>query len=60
MKKVIFVLIVALAAGYYWGYDEASEGKANVAARIFDSFGIAKVKQEAQKRDRREREASAP
>jgi hypothetical protein len=60
MKKLIVVLIVSLAAGYYWGYGEGSRGEDNVATRVLGKFGVAKVQRAQQQREKGLRDASAP
>ena len=44
MKTLILGLIIGVAVGYFWGFGEASAGKANVAQRVVNKFGVETVK----------------
>ena len=39
MKRLIIALIIGVAAGYHWGYDEGSSGKESVVVRALERFG---------------------
>ena len=60
MKKVLVALIIGLAAGYHWGYDEGSGGKPSIALRVLDKFGASKLKSAQEAQDKRVEEASKP
>ena len=60
MKKVVVALILGLAMGYHWGYDEGSDGKASVALRVLDKFGVSKLRTAQEAHDKRVEEASKP
>ena len=60
MKKVVVALILGLAMGYHWGYDEGSDGKPSVALRVLDKFGASKLKTAQDAQNRRVEEASKP
>ncbi|HYM26207.1 MAG TPA: hypothetical protein VEU08_23480 [Vicinamibacterales bacterium] len=60
MKKAVVALILGLAMGYHWGYDEGSDGKPSVALRVLDKFGASKLKSAQDAQNRRVEEASKP
>jgi hypothetical protein len=60
MKKALVALILGLAMGYHWGYDEGSDGKKSVALRVLDKFGATKLKDAQEAHDKRVEEASKP
>src|SRR5262249_17086912 len=60
MRKAIVALIVGLAMGYHWGFDEGSAGKPSVALRVLDKFGATKLKNAQEAQDKRVQEASKP
>ena len=60
MKKALVALIIGLAAGYHWGYDEGSVGKPSVALRVLDKFGASKLKNAQDAQNQRVEEASKP
>jgi hypothetical protein len=60
MKRLIIALIVGLAMGYNWGYDEASAGKPSVVARLVDHFGASRMAAERDAYDQRVQEAARP
>ena len=60
MKKLLVALIVGLAMGYHWGYDEGSDGKPSIALRVLDRFGVSKLRAAQEAHDRRVDEASKP
>ena len=60
MRRLIVVLIVGLALGYKWGYDEGTDGKGTIVARTFARFGTSKVKDAQEARERRVQDASKP
>jgi hypothetical protein len=60
MRKALVALIIGLAMGYHWGFDEGSAGKKSVALRVLDKFGASKLKDAQETRDKRVEEASKP
>jgi hypothetical protein len=60
MKKFLVALLLGLAMGYHWGYDEGWAGKPSVVARSLDHFGTSKVRAEREANDKRIEEASKP
>jgi len=60
MKRLIIALIVGLAMGYNWGYDEATAGKPSVIGRVLDKFGASKMRAERDAYDQRVQEAARP
>ena len=60
MRRLVVVLIVALALGYSWGYDEGAAGKPSIVARTLARFGTSKVKDAQEARERRVQDASKP
>ena len=44
MKRLIVALIIGVAAGYHWGYDEGSTGKESIVARTLERFGTKTIK----------------
>jgi hypothetical protein len=60
MWKLLVVLIIGLAMGYHWGYNEGSSGKPSIVARSLDHFGASKLKAAQEARDKRVEEASKP
>jgi hypothetical protein len=60
MKKLLVALILGLAMGYHWGYDEGNSGKPSIALRVLDKFGASKLKNAQDARDKRVEEASKP
>jgi hypothetical protein len=60
MWKVLFALIIGLAMGYHWGFDEGTAGKPSVVARALDHFGTSKLKAAQEARDKRIEEAGKP
>ena len=60
MKKALVALIIGLAMGYHWGYDEGSDGKPSVALRVLDKFGATKLRNAQDAQNKRVEEASKP
>jgi hypothetical protein len=60
MRKLLVALIVGLAMGYHWGYDEGSDGKPSIALRVLDKFGVSRLREAQENHDRRVEEASKP
>jgi hypothetical protein len=60
MWKLLIVLIVGLAMGYRWGYDEGSNGRPSIVVRTLDHFGTSKLKAAQEARDKRVEDASKP
>lgn len=58
MKRVIVAVIIGLAMGYRWGYDEGSGGKPSVVARTLDRFGTSKIKAAQEEHEKRIQEAT--
>ena len=60
ITKVIVLALVCLTAGYVWGFGEGSQGQKNVAVRVLNSFGVAKIKAAEEARQARTEEAARP
>lgn len=60
MRKAVVALILGLAMGYSWGYDEGNDGKPSIALRVLDKFGASKLKTAQDAQNRRVEEASKP
>jgi hypothetical protein len=60
MIKVLVAVIIALAAGYHWGYGEGAAGQPSIVTRTLDRFGTSKIKAANEARDKRIEEASKP
>ncbi len=60
MKRVILALIIGLAAGYHWGYDDGNDGNPSIVWRTLDRFGAARVKAAQEETQRRVDEAGRP
>lgn len=60
MKRVIVALLVGLAAGYHFGFDDATFGRPSFAERTLDRFGSSKIKNAQAARERRVQEAGKP
>lgn len=60
MRKAVVALILGLAMGYHWGYDEGSDGKPSVALRVLDRFGASKLKTAQDAQNKRIEDASKP
>ncbi|MEO7083916.1 MAG: hypothetical protein ABI442_04485 [Gemmatimonadaceae bacterium] len=60
MRRTIVAVIIALAAGYSWGFDEGAAGKESIVARTLDRFGTSKIKEAQEKRERQVQDASKP
>jgi len=60
MKRIIVALLVGLAAGYHYGFDDATEGRASVVSRTLDRFGTSKIRNAQAAQERRVQEASRP
>jgi hypothetical protein len=60
MKRVILALLVGLAAGYHYGFDDATFGRESIVSRTLDRFGSTKIKNAQAAQDRRIEEASRP
>jgi hypothetical protein len=60
MRKLIVALILGLAMGYHWGYDEGSDGKPSIALRVLDKFGVSRLRDAQDANNRRVEEASKP
>ena len=60
MMKFLVALLLGLAMGYHWGYDEGWAGKPSIVARSLDQFGTSKVRAAREANDKRVDEASRP
>jgi len=60
ITKVLVLAIICLTAGYVWGFGEGSQGKHNVAVRVLNKFGVAKIRAAEEARQARAEEASRP
>jgi hypothetical protein len=60
MKRLIIALILGLAMGYNWGYDEGTSGQPSVIARVLDRFGASKMRSARDAYDQRVQEAARP
>lgn len=60
MRRLIIALILGLAMGYNWGYDDSTAGKPAVLARVLDHFGVSKLKADQAEYDQRVQDATRP
>lgn len=60
MRRLILALIVGLAMGYNWGYDDGHGGRASIVSRTLDRFGTSKLRAASERNDRRIDDASKP
>jgi hypothetical protein len=60
MKRIIVALLVGLAAGYHYGFDDATTGRESIVQRTLDRFGTSKIRNAQAAQDRRIQEASTP
>jgi hypothetical protein len=60
MKRVIVALLVGLAAGYHFGFGDATDGRESIVLRTLDRFGTSKIRNAQAAQDRRIQEASKP
>ena len=60
MRRLIVALMLGLAMGYNWGYDDGNDGKPSVVARTLDKFGTSKIKEAQAAQDARVQEALKP
>ena len=60
MRKALVALLLGLAMGYHWGYDEGSGGKPSIVARTLDRFGTSKIKAAQEANEKRIEDASKP
>ena len=60
MRRTILALIIGLAAGYRWGYDEGAAGKESIVTRTLNDFGTSKIKAAQDAREKRVEDASKP
>ena len=44
MRRVVIALIIGVAMGYHWGFDEGSAGKESIVARTLEHFGTKTIK----------------
>ena len=60
MRRLVIGVIVALALGYSWGYDEGAAGKPTIVARTLERFGTSKIRDAQDAREKRVQDASKP
>ena len=60
MKRIVVALLVGLAAGYHYGFDDATVGRASIVTRALDHFGSSKIRNAQAAQDKRIEEASRP
>jgi hypothetical protein len=60
MKRVILALIIGLAMGYHWGYDEGVDGKPSIMARALEHFGATRIKAAQDAQNKRVEDATKP
>lgn len=60
MKRVIVALLVGLAAGYHYGFDDATQGGDSIITRTLNHFGTSKIRNAQAAREQRVEEASKP
>ena len=60
MKRLVIALIVGVAMGYHWGFDEGSAGKESIVARTLERFGTRTMQEAQEKHGRAIEEASKP
>jgi hypothetical protein len=60
MKKLLLCLVLGVSAGYVWGFGEGRDRMPNVAVRVLNKFGVAKMKAAGEARQARTDEASRP
>ena len=60
MRRTIVAVILALAAGYSWGYDEGAAGKETIVSRTLERFGTSKIKSAQEAREQRVQDATKP
>jgi hypothetical protein len=57
MRNLLLGALIGLTAGYCWGYDEGEVGKPTIAERALDRFGVSKVKEAQDARERKQQDA---
>jgi len=60
MKRLLVALLVGLAAGYHYGFDDATVGRESIVSRTLDRFGSSKIRNAQAAQERRVDEASRP
>lgn len=60
MRRIVIALIIGVAMGYHWGFDEGSAGKESIVARTLERFGTKTMKEAQEKHAQRIDEASKP
>jgi hypothetical protein len=60
MFKVLVALLIGLGIGYYWGYGEGFDKQPSVLARSLDRFGLSRVRQAQNSRERTVQDALKP
>jgi hypothetical protein len=60
VKRIIVALLVGLAAGYHYGFDDATEGRESIVSRTLNRFGTSKIRNAQAAQERRVQEASRP
>jgi hypothetical protein len=52
--------MVGLAAGYHYGFDDATEGRSSIVSGRWTAFGTSKIRNAQAAQDRRIQDASKP
>jgi hypothetical protein len=60
MKRFVVALLIGLAVGYEYGFNDATVGKESIVSRALDQFGASKLRKTQAERDRRLDEAGRP
>jgi hypothetical protein len=60
MRRFVFALIIGVAMGYHWGFDEGSAGKESIVARTLERFGTKTIREAQEAHGRRIDEAMKP
>lgn len=60
MRRLIIALLLGLAMGYNWGYDDGNNGKPSIVSRTLEKFGTSKIKEAQAAQDARVQDALKP
>jgi hypothetical protein len=60
MKRFVAALLIGLAVGYGYGYNDATVGNESIVSRALDHFGASKLRKTQAERERRLDEAGKP
>ena len=60
MKRLLVALMIGLAVGYHYGFDDATQGRDSITTRTLDRFGTSKIRNAQRAQERRVEEASRP